>query len=96
MKKTRINPDSILWVDILEAKPNEMFSEDQRRLVRFLHYSHPVKCAQCGRRRKRHWTLRCSFKARDFDGLLTKLPESHMPLSPVCPKHLLEAAESPA
>jgi hypothetical protein len=42
----------ILAVEILEAKPNSMFTEEQRATVRFLRFNRRVRCAECGKRLK--------------------------------------------
>ena len=41
--------NDILYVSIREAKPNTLFTEEQRQSIRFLIYSKPVACAECGR-----------------------------------------------
>jgi len=98
--------DELKWNDVLqvqmfEAKPNPMFSEDQRGTVRFLHYSRPVECAECGRRSKYHWTSLISFKAMDMSGntpgftLRSSTDKVHPPLTPVCTAHPMAAAEMP-
>ena len=81
-------------VQVAEAKPNAMFTEEQRATVRFLRYSGPVPCAECGRRSKTHWTMLCSFSAMTM-GASIRLVESnkvHLPLAPVCRSHLLAPA----
>ncbi len=78
-----------LYVQILEAKPNKMFSEDQRALVRFLRYNKSVPCAECGRRKRIHWTMLCSFQAYTMAAIVPKKSgKVHLPLTPVC-QHLL-------
>lgn len=80
------------YVEIFEAKPNPMFTAAQRALIRFLHYNLPVKCAECGKSRKRHWTMLCAFQALDMGMLIPKRSgKVHLPLTPVCGKHLLAA-----
>jgi hypothetical protein len=81
-----------LYVEIREAAPNPMFTRAHRELVRFLHYNLPVKCAECGKARKRHWTMLCSFQALDMGMLVPQRSgKVHLPLAPVCGKHLLAA-----
>jgi len=84
---------------LAEAKPNPMFTEEQRVLVRFVHYSAAVPCCECGRRSKKHWTMSCSFAAHSFPATfsvsLAKSGKVHLPLAPVCTSHLLAPADLP-
>ena len=49
-----------------------------------------VKCAECGRRSKHHWTQLCSFQARTLAAIVpNKSGKVHSPLTPVCRGHLL-------
>jgi hypothetical protein len=80
-------------VQIFEAKPNRMFTEEQRATVRFLRYANAVPCAECGRKSKTHWTLLISFKAKTMAAIIPKdSGKVHMPLTPVCRSHLLAPA----
>lgn len=65
MAKQKPKPE-VLAVALGEAKPNPMFSEDQRAMVRFLTFNIAVPCAACGRKSKYHWTQLHSFYAVDF------------------------------
>lgn len=89
----------VLQVRLSEAKPNKLFSEDERSLVRFLRYNLPVECAECGRRGKSMWTSRASFQAMDMKGsfgvLRSATGKVHAPLTPVCGSHPLAVAEMP-
>lgn len=78
-------------VSIFEAKPNKMFTEEQRELVRFLRYSGAtVPCAECGKRKATHWTMLCSFQAVTITTIVPlKSGKVHIPLTPVCQSHLL-------
>lgn len=92
MKTKTIKAPDILMVQILEAKPNKMFTEDQRRRIRFLRYNQSIPCAACGRKSKLHWTALYQFKAGDMDSsfLVLKMhAKSFPPLTPVCGKHPL-------
>ncbi len=87
----------LLVVEVLEAKPNALFTEQQRAAVRFLRFNQSVPCAECGKRRKVMWTMLCSFYAYDFNapGLMLELQtpaHSHLPLAPVCGDHPLSPA----
>ena len=80
-------------VEIFEARPNRMFTEEQRSVVRFLRYSTAVPFAECGRKSKTHWTLLISFKAKTMAAIIPKdSGKVHMPLTPVCRSHLLGPA----
>ena len=81
-----------VWVQLLPAKPNQMFSAEVTRAVVFLRYSQAVPCAECGKRSKYHWTMRLSFAAHRMAPGMFTLAESgqvHIPLAPVCRDHLL-------
>lgn len=90
----------ISLIGVLEAKPNTIFTEEQRAAVRFLRYDGAVACAECGRRTKSHWTMLCSFEAKTFPkGLALTLADSgktHLPFSPVCHAHPIAPAHVPA
>ncbi len=79
----------VVLSQVNEAKPNKMFTEEQRSLVRFLTYSEAVPCSMCGRRSKRHWTMLCSFAAAEFEGFTLKTGRVLLPFAPVCTKHPL-------
>jgi hypothetical protein len=82
-----------LVVDLCGAKPNKMFTEEQCASVRFLRYNQAVPCAECGRRRRTHWTLLMSFEAQNLGSLVPQRSgKIHPPLAPVCRDHILAAA----
>ena len=86
-------PAKPLLVGLYEAKPNKMFTEEQRAAVRFLRYNQAVPCAECGRRSKTHWTVLYSFEAQSLGMLIPKRSgRVHMPLAPVCRAHILALA----
>lgn len=93
MKKTTApeKTEPLLWVQILEAKPNKMFTEQMRQSVRFLCYSAHVPCAMCGKKAKIHWTMLCRFKAGDMEKsfLVLQMGKPLPPLTPVCQDHPL-------
>ena len=89
-------PPAFVGVQILEAKPNKLFTEEQRQIVRFLRYSKAIPCAECGKRRRVHWTLLWTFRAKSLKpGLFVPFDSGkvHMPLTPVCASHLLALAD---
>lgn len=80
-----------LWVEILEAKPNKLFTEAQRQAVRFLRYSRRIPCTQCKKKRKIMWTMLCEFKAQSMGHITLVDGETiHPPLTPVCDEHPLQ------
>jgi hypothetical protein len=84
-------PETIT-VEIWEAKPNALFTEEMRSLIRFLRFSASVPCAECGRKRKTHWTMITPFHAHTFPKHSFALVESgkvHEGAQPVCRAHLL-------
>ncbi len=84
----------ILCVEICEAKPNTMFTEEQRQWVRFLRYSRRVECPICKRKVKIHWTMLCEFIACSMPEDSFSMTESDVlaPLTPVCDEHPLKPA----
>jgi hypothetical protein len=85
----------ILAVEILEAKPNSMFTEEQRATVRFLRFNRRVRCAECGKRLKVMWTMVCEFYAYDFNApgpVMLEPEKKHAPLTAVCGDHPLAPA----
>lgn len=93
MQRARTKASSgILTVQILEAKPNPMFTEEQRAMVRFLRYNQTVPCAECQKKRRLLWTMLCSFRACNMDrgfALEHSTSQTHAPLTPVCGDHPL-------
>lgn len=82
--------DTLVWVEILEAKPNKMFTENQRRAVRFLRYSRKVPCVECGKKIKVAWTMLCEFEAHTMGAsAFNDSGKVHPPLTPVCGDHPL-------
>lgn len=78
----------ILWVQILEAKPNKMFTEDQRQGILFLRYSRWIPCMECGKKRKVMWTALYEFVAHNLGPFsLQQSGKIHPPLTPVCGDH---------
>jgi len=84
---------NFLAVEILEAKPNRMFSEDMRQLIRFLRYNQPVPCQACGKKARIHWAFLAEFDAIDFGRsqfVATSFGKAFAPLTPVCQDHPLQ------
>lgn len=82
-----------LYVDIREARPNKLFTEEQRQGVRFLLYNKSVACAECGKKRRSHWTLLAEFRAKSLGFMvMTDSGKVHPPLTPVCSEHPLAIA----
>ena len=81
----------VLAVEILEAKPNPLFSEAQTAMIRFLrYYGAKVACAHCGHRKMILWTMRCSFRIAEPAMFVLKKGETvYPPLTPVCQKHIM-------
>lgn len=82
-------------VAVLEAKPNPLFSEAQRALVRFLSYRRPIPCRHCGRKRKDHWTSLAFFRVAEMEVVtLRNSATEYPPLTPVCRNHILAPSEN--
>jgi hypothetical protein len=92
--KTKTKKQTILYVQILEAKPNPMFTENQRQGVRFLKYNQPVACAECGKRLRILWTALWAFRSPRLEGqfVIPNNTQIHPPLTPVCGDHPLSPA----
>lgn len=89
--------ERFVQVQLLAAKPNPLFTEEQLQLVLFLRYSHAVPCAACGKRAKHHWTMRVSFSTVAMDTFVAQPSAAvHLPLTPVCRVHPLAPAALPA
>ncbi len=86
--------ESIVYLEwAREPKPNKMFSEYHRALVKFLRFTQAIPCQECGRRNRSHWTMLCSFEAKSMGFLVpTNGAKVHLPLAPVCQSHLLAPA----
>lgn len=81
-----------LYVNICEAEPNPMFTEEQRSWVRFLIYNRKVACAECGKESKKMWTMLLEFRASTLGEGTFVVPKGdkvHPPLTPVCEDHPL-------
>ena len=80
-----------LYVEILEAKPNKMFTEFQHQTTKFLRYSKAIACAECGKKRRLMWTQLFTFRCHNLvPGLFSTVPgKIHAPLTPVCGDHPL-------
>ncbi len=81
-----------ITVTIAEARPNKLFSEELRQAIRFLRFSAPVACAECGTQRKTHWTMLMVFTAQTMPKqgfVLHASGKRHAPMRPVCRAHLL-------
>lgn len=82
----------LYMIDILEAKPNKMFTEQQRALVRFVRsYGQSMTCAHCGKKKRTLWTMLTPFRAVDLSGIVAvKGEELLAPLTLVCTEHLMQ------
>lgn len=89
MKKPKAKAPKILAVEILEAKPNAMFTEEMRQAVRFLRYNQSITCVECGKRGKIMWTMLVQFRAQNMTTFVMVPGESRPPLTPVCSAHPL-------
>lgn len=80
--------EQILHLQICEAKPNKLFTEEQRQMCLFLRYNKAVECRRCGKKRKLMWTMLCQFKAHEMgDFSLDDGGMSFEPLDAVCSNH---------
>lgn len=94
-KTKKKSANDLLCVQILEAKPNPLFTDEQRSWLRFLRFSRPTPCAACGKKLRIHWTMLCEFKAGDTSGPSFQLgfyPQTFAPLTAVCGDHPLKPA----
>lgn len=82
----------LLVVQIVEAKPNPMFSEEQRQIIRFLCYNQHVACAHCGKKKRTLWTMLCAFRSIDTSAARFTIDAQRdgkpfPPLTGVCGNH---------
>jgi hypothetical protein len=92
MAKKKVAGRTILGVQILEAKPNPMLTEEERQLIRFLRFNRHVPCVACGKKARIMWTALYQFKAGDMQNssfTLRYYERSFAPLTPVCQDHPL-------
>ncbi len=81
----------ILQVQICDVAPNPLFTEDMRRIVRFLRFNRWIPCKECGKKRKVMWTMLCQFRVITPNQFtFTKSKNSFEPLTPVCSDHPLQ------
>lgn len=77
-----------------EAKPNPLFTETQRAMIRFARYVSPTPCPFCGKLTRKHWTMLVPFGAVDVEkSFLVAEPskETFSAGTPVCEDHPLNA-----
>jgi hypothetical protein len=94
-KSDSVEDEDLLTVEVLEPKPNPMFTEATRQWVRFLRFNHYVPCAECGKMKKTLWTMLVEFYAFSMDPEIIfseTLEKKHAPLTPVCGDHPLAPA----
>lgn len=86
--------EQIYLIAVNECKPNPLFTERQHSLTRFLRFSGPVPCAECGRRSRLQWTQLATFRVmREEQFTLQAGEKVHLPMAPVCTKHILADAD---
>ncbi len=89
---TEPKPDPPPYHPWRQMKPNKMFSEEIRYLVRSYVPDKSAKlppCPACGKRSRGRWTMLCPFRVKEFDTFaLTDLGE-FPPLALVCSAHLI-------
>jgi hypothetical protein len=82
-------------VELIDAKPNNLWSEAARASVRFMRFyevGEPVRvaCAHCGKKKTVLWTQLCSFRiAEPLTFRLKKSDTVYPPLTPVCQTHIM-------
>ena len=80
----------VFGVSVCEPAPNPLFDEFTHAVTRFLIFDKPVKCAHCGKTRKKHWTQLIFFRVMEPTGFVLKASETeYPPLTPVCDDHIL-------
>ncbi len=89
---------TFVGVSVVKPKQNPMFDEFQHAITRFLTYGKKVKCAHCGKMRKKHWTQLVFFRVIEEEaGFVLKESETeYPPLTPVCDDHILAPADQSA
>ncbi|HEA68233.1 MAG TPA: hypothetical protein ENI07_15645 [Desulfobacterales bacterium] len=79
-------------IKYFEAKDNPMFPPETTMLIRFARPEQPLKCAMCGKKRKKLWTMLVPFRGQaihqfsmtqsDILDALTLICDDH-PMAPV-------------
>jgi hypothetical protein len=78
-------------VSVGEPAQNKLFDEVQHAITRFLTFIKPVKCAHCGKMKKKHWTQLVFFRVAEPTGFtLEPSAAQYPPLTPVCTDHILK------
>lgn len=69
------------------VKDNPMFPPEVTMLIRFVRPEKTVKCAVCGKKRKRLWTMLVPFKGHTMHQFATTPGDELEALTPVCQDH---------
>lgn len=93
MTKKKTTQENPFDVSVGTPAPNKMFTEWQHACTRFLTFRRKVKCAHCGKSRKKHWTQLVFFRVMDGQFMLQPSEQEYAPLTPVCDDHILVASD---
>ena len=70
-----------------EAKDNPMFPPEITMLIRFVRPEKAAKCAVCGKKRKRLWTMLVPFRGQIFGQFAMTPGDELEALAPICDDH---------
>lgn len=70
-----------------EAKDNPAFPPEITMLIRLVRSEKPIKCAVCGKKRKRFWTMLVPFKGHEMNQFAMTKSDELEALTPICDDH---------
>jgi hypothetical protein len=74
-------------IEYYEAKDNPMFPPEITMLIRFVRPEKAVKCAICGKMRKRLWTMLVPFRGQVMNQFAMTPSDELEALIPICDDH---------
>lgn len=70
-----------------EAKDNPMFPPEITMMIRFIRPEKRIKCAVCGKKRKKLWTMLVPFKGQTMQPYVMIPSDELNALTPICEDH---------
>ncbi|HEA66883.1 MAG TPA: hypothetical protein ENI07_08705 [Desulfobacterales bacterium] len=74
-------------IKYFEAKDNPMFPPEVTLLIRFARPEKPLKCAMCGKKRKKLWTMLVPFRGQTMDEFTMTPSDEFKALTLICDDH---------
>lgn len=76
-------------IQYYEAEENQMFSPALTMLIRFVRPEKAIKCAICGKPRKKLWTMLVPFRGQEMHQFTMAQSDELEALTPICEDHPL-------